>query len=147
VVQGTQTVTIAGPSASNVAGNQVVIAAAATNGVVSFNTQKSSGVTFRNVNITNSGPAGAKGPAVSLVGANMAFYQVALVSAGTGVYSSSLGSSFLSGCYIEGPDKLFYNYVRVLAGFTGMSARSTDSRAFHVGTRICLQLYYRRDHE
>ncbi|OQO06498.1 hypothetical protein B0A48_08281 [Cryoendolithus antarcticus] len=112
VIQGTQTVTLVGPSASNVAGNQVVIAAAATAGVVSFNTQKSLGVTFRNINITNTiTVAGNKAAAVSLVGSNMGFYNVALVSGGLGAYTSSLGYSILSGCYIEGPDKLFYNYV------------------------------------
>jgi len=95
VIQGSQTVSILGPSASSYAGNQVLIAAAApTTGVVSFNTQKSQGVTFKNVNITNTAPgASSKAPAVSMSGMNMAFYDCALVSSGTGVYTASYGTT------------------------------------------------------
>ena len=93
VIQGTQTVTVVGPSASSYAGNQVVIAAAPTSGVVSFNTQGSKGVTFKNVNITNTAAAGSKAPAVAMSGVNMAFYNCALVSAGTGVYTASFGTT------------------------------------------------------
>ncbi|KAK3637774.1 hypothetical protein LTR56_011980 [Elasticomyces elasticus] len=113
-IQGTQTVTIAGPSASNYAANQVVVAAAPTGtaGVVSFNTQQSTGVTFKNINITNTlSPAGGKAPAVTMYGKNMAFYNCALISTGTGVYTASFGTTLISGSYIEGSDKLFYNYI------------------------------------
>ncbi|TKA64029.1 hypothetical protein B0A55_10124, partial [Friedmanniomyces simplex] len=111
-IQGTQTVTIAGPSATSYAGNQVVVAAAATGGVVSFNTQKSTGVTFKNVNVTNTfSPAGGKAPAVNMYGMNMAFYNCALVSTGTGAYTASFGTTLLYNSYIEGTDKLFYNYI------------------------------------
>jgi len=107
-VQGTQTVTVAGPSATNYAGNQVVIAASATGGVVSFNTQKSTGVTFKNVNITNTAAAGSKAPAVNMYGMNMAFYNCSLISAGTGVYTASFGTTIIANSYIEGSDKLFW---------------------------------------
>ncbi|KAK3107953.1 hypothetical protein LTR53_017988, partial [Teratosphaeriaceae sp. CCFEE 6253] len=110
-IQGTQTVTIAGPSASSYAGNQVAIAASATGGVVSFNTQKSTGVTFKNVNITNNAAAGTKAPAVNMYGMNMAFYNCALISTGTGVYTASFGTTIIAGSYVEGTDKLFYNYI------------------------------------
>ena len=93
VIQGTQTVSILGPSASSYAGNQVVIAAPAAIGVVSFNTQKSTGVTFKNVNITNTAAAGSKAPAVSVAGLNMGFYNCALISTGTGVYTATLGTA------------------------------------------------------
>ncbi|KAK0891512.1 hypothetical protein LTS16_025560 [Friedmanniomyces endolithicus] len=111
VIQGTQTVSILGPSASSYAANQVVIAAPAALGVVSFNTQKSTGVTFKNVNITNTGAAGTKAPAVSVAGVNMGFYNCALVSPGIGVYTATLGTAIIANSYIEGTDKLFYNYV------------------------------------
>lgn len=93
VFQGSQTVSIIGPSASSYAGNQVLIAAAAPSpGVVSFNTQKSQGVTFKNINITNTTPgASNKSPAVSMSGMNMAFYNCALVSSGQGAYTASYG--------------------------------------------------------
>jgi len=94
-IQGTQTLTIAGPSASSYAGNQVVIAAAAAStGVVSFNMQKSTGITFKNVNITNTlSPAGSKAPAVNMYGMNMGFYNCALISTGVGVYTASFGTT------------------------------------------------------
>lgn len=93
-IQGTQTVTIAGPTASSFTDNKVVIAAAATGGVLSFNTQKSTGVTFKNVNITNTAAsAGSKAPAVNMSGMNMGFYNCALVSSGTGVYTASFGTT------------------------------------------------------
>lgn len=81
VSQGTQTVTTAGPPASSYAGNQVVIAAAATGGVVSFNTQKSQGVVLRNINITNTvATASSKALAFSAYGSNMLLDTVSLVS-------------------------------------------------------------------
>lgn len=103
VIQGTQTVTVAGPTASSYAGNQVVVAAAASAGVFSFNTQKSNGVTFRNINVTNTGTiALAKAPAVNVYGSNMLFDTVALVSSGLGSYTASFGTSLLAHCYVEG---------------------------------------------
>ena len=93
-IQGTQTLTIAGPSATSFTDNKVVIAAAASAGVVTLNTQKSTGVTFRNLNITNTiATAGTKAPAVSMQGVNMGFYGCALVSGGIGVYTATLGTT------------------------------------------------------
>ncbi|OIW24521.1 pectin lyase-like protein [Coniochaeta ligniaria NRRL 30616] len=112
IIQGSQTITIVGPTATNYAGNQVVIVAAApTTGVVSFNTQKSQGVTFKNVNITNTATGNVKAPAVVMSGVNMAFYGCALVSAGQAVYQASYGTTLIANSYIEGTDKLFYNYI------------------------------------
>jgi len=103
VIQGTQTVTIAGPTASSFANNQVKIVAEATTGVVSFNTQKSSGVVFRNVNITNTiSVAGTKAPAFYASGSNMLLDTVALVSGGLGVYQAGLGTTLITNSYIEG---------------------------------------------
>ena len=103
VIQGTQTVTIVGPTASSFANNQVNIAASATGGVVSFNTQKSAGVVFRNVNITNTiSVASTKAPAFLASGSNMLLDTVALVSGGTGVYQAGLGTTLITNSYIEG---------------------------------------------
>jgi len=112
VIQGTQTVTIAGPTASSYAGNQVVVAAAATGGVVSFNTQKSQGIVIRNINITNTiASASSKAPAFAAYGSNMLLDTVSLVSQGVGVYTANFGTTLISNSYIEGADKLFYAYV------------------------------------
>lgn len=103
VIQGTQTVTIAGPTASAFADNQVNIVGAAATGVVSFNTQKSSGVVFRNVNITNSvNVPSTKAPALYVSGSNMLLDTVALVSGGLGVYQAGLGTTLITNSYIEG---------------------------------------------
>lgn len=104
VIQGTQTVTIAGPTASNYADNKVVISASATNGVVSFNTQKSSGAVFRNLNIVNTltTSASVKAPAFYAYGSNILLDTVSLISGGTGVYQAGLGTTMISNSYIEG---------------------------------------------
>lgn len=108
IIQGTQTVTIVGPTASSYVDNQVVIAAAATNGVVSFNTQNSNGITLRNVNITNTGSsASTKAPAFNAYGSNMLLDTVALVSGGTAVYQAGgFGTTLISNSYIEGKKAL-----------------------------------------
>ena len=103
IIQGTQTVTISGPTASSYAQNQVVIAAPAPSGVVSFNTQKSSGIVLRNVNLTNTiSTASAKAPAFFAYGSNMLLDTVALVSGGIGVYQSGFGTTMITKSYIEG---------------------------------------------
>jgi hypothetical protein len=103
IIQGTQTVTISGPTASNYAQNQVVIAAPAPSGVVSFNTQKSSGIVLRNVNLTNTiSTASAKAPAFFAYGSNMLLDTVALVSGGIGVYQAGFGTTVITNSYIEG---------------------------------------------
>lgn len=103
IIQGTQTVTISGPSASSYAQNQVVIAAPASGGVVSFNTQKSNGIVLRNVNLTNTiSTPSAKAPAFYAYGSNMLLDTVALVSGGIGVYQSGFGTTMITNSYIEG---------------------------------------------
>ncbi|KAI5251701.1 pectin lyase-like protein [Aureobasidium subglaciale] len=110
-ISGTQTVTIIGPTASSVAQNQVVIIASGANGVVSIATSATKGVTFKNLNLTNTGTGTA--PAVSIRGSKHGFYNCALISNGAGVYSSSYGTALIANSYIEGSDKLFYNYPTV----------------------------------
>lgn len=103
IIQGTQTVTILGPTASSYAQNQVVIAAPAPSGVVSFNTQKSNGIVLRNVNLTNTiSSASAKAPAFFAYGSNMLLDTVALVSGGIGVYQAGFGTTMITNSYIEG---------------------------------------------
>lgn len=137
-IQGSQTITIVGPIASTYAGNQVmIIAAAPTTGVVSFNTQKSQGVTFRNVNITNTAASNVKAPAVVMSGVNMAFYGCALVSAGQAVYQASYGTTVIANSYIEGTDKLFYNYITLyIYGSTIVPTAASASIFYGQGIQI-----------
>lgn len=103
IIQGTQAVTVVGPTASSYAQNQVVIAAPAPSGVVSFNTQKSNGIVLRNLNLTNTMPSSStKAPAFNAYGMNMLLDTVALVSGGTGVYQANFGTTLITNSYIEG---------------------------------------------
>lgn len=138
VIQGTQTVTIAGPSASSYAGNQVVVAAAATGGVVSFNTQKNQGVTIRNIDLVNTlTSASSKAPAFSAYGSNMLLDTVSLISQGVGVYSASFGTTLIYNSYIEGADKLFYAYVTAyIYGSTIVPTASNANIGYLQGNQI-----------
>jgi hypothetical protein len=122
IVQGTQAVTVAGPTASSYAMNQVVIAAPAPNGVVSFNTQKSNGLVLRNVNLTNTiSDATSKAPAFYAYGSNMLLDTVALVSSGQGVYQAGFGTTLISNSYIEG--KTTNDDERIRIGLTYVRCR------------------------
>lgn len=107
-IQGTQTLTLVGPTATSFAQNQVVITANGTTGPLSFNTLSSNGVTFKNLNFTNTGTT-SPAPAVYVRGMNMAFYGCSLISAGTQVYYAGYGTALIANSYIEGTDKLFAN--------------------------------------
>ncbi|KAG9677434.1 carbohydrate esterase family 8 protein, partial [Aureobasidium melanogenum] len=111
-VSGTQTVTIVGPTASSVAQNQVNIVASGTNGVVNIATSNTQGVTLKNLNLTNLATSGTA-PAVSVRGSKHGIYNCALVSSSYGVYYSAYGFALIASSYIEGTDKLFYNYPTV----------------------------------
>jgi len=108
-VAGTQTVTIVGPTATAVSDNSVVIASSGTVGSLVIGSNSIKGATFRNLNFTNTAASGV-GPAVAVRGSNIAFYGCALVSSAQGVYSASYGTALIADSYIEGTDKLFYNY-------------------------------------
>ncbi|CAD0092854.1 unnamed protein product [Aureobasidium mustum] len=73
VIRGSQTVTIIGPTASSVAQNQVNVVASGQNGVVSFATSNTQGITLKNLNLTNSATSGLA-PAVYIEGADKLFY-------------------------------------------------------------------------
>lgn len=70
----------------------------------SFNTQKSSGAVFRNLNIVNTltTSASVKAPAFYAYGSNILLDTVSLISGGTGVYQAGLGTTMISNSYIEG---------------------------------------------
>jgi hypothetical protein len=103
VIQGTQALTIVGPTASSYAGNQVNIVAGAAGGTFSFNTQKNLGIVLRNINITNTiSVTNAKAPAFLASGSNMLLDTVALISGGVGVYQAGLGTTLITNSYIEG---------------------------------------------
>ncbi|CAC9890619.1 unnamed protein product, partial [Aureobasidium pullulans] len=111
-VTGTQTVTVVGPSASSVAQNQVNVIASGSNGVVNIATSNTKGVTFKNLNLTNTATTGTA-PAVYIRGSKHGFYNCALISGSTGVYYSSYGTALIANSYIEGTNYLFTNYPTV----------------------------------
>ena len=108
-VAGTQTLTISGPSATAVNGNQVEITSNSADGSFSFGTSAGRGLTLRNLNLTNTATTGT-GPAISAKGMNLGIYTCALVSSVQGVYQASYGITLIANSFIQGPDKLFYNY-------------------------------------
>lgn len=111
-IAGTQTLTLAGPTASAVSDNKVVIAANDATGSVSFGTSNGRGLTLRNLNLTNSASSGVS-PAISAKGVNVGIYTCALIGSAQGVYSASYGVTLIANSYIQGTDKLFYNYPTV----------------------------------
>lgn len=130
-VGGSQTVTVVGPTASSFAQNQVVISASGSNGVVNIGSSATKGVTFKNLNLTNTASTGTA-PAVYIRGSKHAFYNCALVSSSTGVYYSSYGTALIASSYIEGTDKLFTNYPTVYVyGSTIVPTLSTNALIFY----------------
>ncbi|KAF2149107.1 carbohydrate esterase family 8 protein [Myriangium duriaei CBS 260.36] len=140
-ITSSQTVTVVGPTASAVSNNQVVISANLAAGALLVNNANSKGVTFRNLNFTNT-LASAVAPAVSMKGINMGFYTCALISAGYGVYSASYGISLISDSYIEGADKLFYNYPTVYLFRSTIVPTSSGSSIFYAKGASIGQVWY-----
>ena len=141
LIQGTQTLTIVGPTASSYTGNQVNIAASAPSGVVAFNTQKSNGIVFLNINITNTiSVTNAKAPALILSGSNMLLDTVALISGGIGVYQAGLGTALITNSYVEGSVPEIHNEFR----WTLIRLRRRQV-VLHIRHGLCLQLRDRPD--
>lgn len=115
-VQGQATVTIVGPTPTNVddwSENKVTIAA--TDTPFKVGTDRAKGVTVRNINIVNSAAVSASANAVvlSLRGSNVAFYGCSVISPGGTAISASYGTAFFANSYIEGSNYLFYNYPTI----------------------------------
>lgn len=111
-ILGTQSVTIAGPTATAVSDNQVVITSGSSTGSLSLGTNNGRGLTLRNLNLTNFAASGL-GPAVSARGVNVGIYTCALISGAQGVYTASYGVTVIANSYLQGTDKIFYNYPTV----------------------------------
>ncbi|KAJ4373116.1 hypothetical protein N0V83_003407 [Neocucurbitaria cava] len=112
-VTGTGTVTIVGATATSAADwtqNQVTLSYSSA--ALTIGTSNSKGVTVRNLNIVNSATTSASTNAVTLSirGYNIAFYGCSIVSPGATAISASYGLAFFANSYIEGSDKLFYNF-------------------------------------
>lgn len=136
-IMGTQTITLAGPTASAVSDNQVVIASNGITGSLSFGTSNGRGLTLRNLNLTNSAASSGVGPAISAKGVNVGVYTCALISSAQGVYSASYGVTLIANSYIQGTDKLFYNYPTVyLYGSTIVPTVSGASIFYGKGATI-----------
>lgn len=140
-IVGTQTVTISGPTATTYSQNQVVVSASTAAGALSFGTSNSLGVTFRNLNFTNTNTGGTY-PAVSMKGVNMAFYGCSLVSGGAGVYSSAYGITLISNSYVEGSDKLFYNYPTVYLFQSTIVPTASSASIFYAKGALLNSVWY-----
>jgi pectin methylesterase-like acyl-CoA thioesterase len=64
---------------------------------------------LRNINLLTTSP----GVVLSLIGGNIAFYGCSIISPGLGAVTSSFGVALFANCYIEGTDKIFYNYPTI----------------------------------
>jgi pectin methylesterase-like acyl-CoA thioesterase len=122
--------TISGPSASTVSGNQVVITSNSAGGSISFGTSGGRGLTLRNLNLTNTATTGV-GPAISAKGINLGIYTCALVSSAQGVYQASYGVTLIANSLVQGTDKLFYNYPTVYAYRSTIVPTSSGSSIFY----------------
>jgi pectin methylesterase-like acyl-CoA thioesterase len=130
-ILGTQTLTIIGPTVSAVADNQVVITSNGATGSLSFGTSNGLGLTLRNLNLTNSAASSGVGPAISAKGVNVGIYTCALISNAQGVYSASYGTALISNSYVQGTDKLFYNYPTVYVYGSTIVPTLTGSSIFY----------------
>lgn len=130
IIPGTQTLTIVGPTASAVADNQVVITSNGIAGSLSFGTSNGRGLTLRNLNLTNSATSGV-GPAISARGVNVGIYTCALISSAQGAYSANYGTTLIANSYVQGTDKLFYNYPTVYLYATTIVPTSSGSSIFY----------------
>ncbi|KAF1999150.1 carbohydrate esterase family 8 protein [Amniculicola lignicola CBS 123094] len=115
-VAGATTVTLVGATATSVSDwsqNQVTIANALA--ALTIGTSSSKGVTLKNINFLNTATTSTSTNAVviSLRGANIAFYGCSIVSPGATAISASYGLALFANSYIEGSDKIFYNYPSV----------------------------------
>jgi hypothetical protein len=72
-------------------------------------TSNGKGYTLRNINLLTTSP----GAVLSLIGGNVAFYGCSIISSGQGAVTSSIGVALFANCYIEGTDKIFYNYPTI----------------------------------
>lgn len=136
-VLGTATVTIVGATATAVAdwsNNQVTVAYPTT--VLSIGTNSGKGLTLRNINFINSAttPVTSAAIVLSLRGSNVGFYGCSIVSPGTNAINSAFGLTFFANSYIEGSDKMFYNYPTIyIYGSTIVSLASGVSIVYNKG--------------
>jgi pectin methylesterase-like acyl-CoA thioesterase len=112
-VLGTASITIVGATATPAAdwsSNQVTVAYPAA--VLSIGTSSGKGITLRNIDFVNSAttPVTSAAIVLSLRGSNVAFYGCSIISPGTNAINSAFGLTFFANSYIEGSDKMFYNY-------------------------------------
>ncbi|KAF1937939.1 pectin lyase-like protein, partial [Clathrospora elynae] len=109
-VLGAATVTIVGTSPTGIVDwsqNQVTISSPSIPFSIGSNSAK--GVTVRNINLVTTAVS-PNAVVLSLRGSNIAFYGCSIVSPGATAISASFGLAFFANSYIEGSDKLFYNY-------------------------------------
>ncbi|RDW56608.1 hypothetical protein BP5796_13073 [Coleophoma crateriformis] len=110
-VVGNTMVTIVGesPSVGDYSKNKVTISNTVT--PMSISSYSVAGITWKNINFVNTATGVAA--AVSVRGTRNAFYNCQFISSGSTTITSSLGTTFIANSYIEGTDKLFYNYLGI----------------------------------
>ena len=125
-VVATQTVTIIGqnPSPNDYTQNKVTISSPL--GPVTVASNNVQGVSWSNFNFVNSNTTGTA-YAVSLRGTKNAFYDCSFVSSGAGVITSTLGITFIFGGYVEGTDKIFYEFPSAYVYGTTITATSSSA--------------------
>ncbi|KAH7084586.1 pectin lyase fold/virulence factor [Paraphoma chrysanthemicola] len=139
-VTGTATVTIVGATASPVADwsqNQVTIAAPSA--ALTIGSSNSKGVSLRNLNFinTNATSVSAATVVVALRGSNIAFYGCSIISTGITPISAGYGLGFFANSYIEGADKLFYNFPTIYVyGSTMVPLTNGGSVVFSKGATV-----------
>ncbi|KAH7072297.1 pectin lyase fold/virulence factor [Paraphoma chrysanthemicola] len=139
-VPGTATVTIVGATASPAADwsqNQVTIAVPSA--ALTIGSSNSKGVSLRNLNFinTNAASASAATVVVALRGSNIAFYGCSIISSGITPISAGYGLGFFANSYIEGADKLFYNFPTLyIYGSTIVPLTTGGSVVFSKGATV-----------
>lgn len=130
-VTGFQTVTIAGPTATAISDNQVVISSTNSAGTISFGTSNSKGLTLRSLNLMNTATTGGVGPAIGAKGSNLGIYTCAMMSSAQGVFTASYGTAIIANSLISGTDKLFYNYPTVYVFQSSISVSASGASIFY----------------
>ena len=125
-VPATATVTVIGQSTatSDYRQNQVVVQNALVPLTIGSNSIKAA--SFYNINFITTATAGTAS-AVSLRGSNIAFIGCQIISPGQGAITSSYGITLIANSYVEGTDKLFYNFPTAYVFNSTISATTSST--------------------
>ncbi|KAK8210151.1 hypothetical protein M8818_003639 [Zalaria obscura] len=144
-VAGTQTVTLVGETAAAVSDwseNLVAVSAPTATPTAVSMSSGTKGVAFKNINFINNVTSSSNAVVAKLQGDYVAFYGCSLISVGATAVSSSYGTTLIAYSYIEGSDKLFYNYPTIyIYGSTISPTTSSANIVYTKGTTIDSTFY------